>query len=300
MNLNKLRTFVHVVECGSITLAARNLYRTQPAISSALKDLENETGLILFERRNAKVFTTPQGQELYEFCHSRIQEIDDKAQRLQNNLEVLSGTIRLGILQDYSESLGPDIIAGFRKQFPQVRFQLFSQSLESMEASLLECELDIGLMVFFEQREMFEIIAFKRFSREPMASSSYLKSVDPVLEYSDMLSLDLLSLGERLGSFRHWFRKNGLRHAEVHLDKINPVSTANSMSDFNQLVINGLGVGMCSPTLLQSEINKQQLIRLFPDANPLYITMDIARRKTRSPSLLLDTFWDYLKERRHV
>lgn len=68
MNFNKLRTFIQVVDSGSISAAAQILFRTQPAISSALKDLEQELGIILFERRNARIFLTPEGREMYEYA----------------------------------------------------------------------------------------------------------------------------------------------------------------------------------------------------------------------------------------
>ena len=138
MNLNKLRTFIHVVESGSISQAAQDLFRTQPAISSALKDLEAEIGLKLFERRNARIFVTPEGKDLYEYSCQRIRELDDKADRLRSDLRELSGTIRLGILNDFSSFISADLIVGFRQQFPRVKFQLHSWSTEAMEVAMLE------------------------------------------------------------------------------------------------------------------------------------------------------------------
>ncbi len=294
MNLNKLRTFIHVVERGSITQAAQDLFRTQPAISSALKDLEEEVGLTLFERRNAKIFLTPEGKELYEFSHHRIRELDDKADRMRADLAELAGTIRLGILNDFSSYLSAGLIAGFHRHFPKVKFQLHSKPLEELESSLLEGNLDYALMLAYEHRDLFEIVPFRHFTREPMASPSYLKRVAPITEYEDLLNMDLLGLNERLGSFRYWFRKNGMGSLESVIDKIEPAITAGDMRDFNRLVIQGLGIGLCYQELVQTEINRRQLVRLFPDAKPVRITVDISRRKMRSNSLLLDTFWEYM------
>jgi len=296
VNLNKLRTFIHVVESGSVSQTAQDLFRTQPAISSALKDLEQDVGLCLFERRNAKIFTTPEGRELYQFAQQRIRELDDKAERMRADLSELSGTIRLGILHDYSKHLSARVIQGFQKSYPKVRFQLHSQSMETLEACMLKGELDYALMVSYEHREQFEIVPFMMFQREPMAAPSYLKRMAAITEYEDLLNADHLALGERLGSLRMWLKKNGQKSFDSIIDKIQPFATTTDMPVFNDLVIQGLGVGLCYTELVQTEINRRQLVRLFPDADPIHVTLDISRRKVRSNSLLMDTFWAYMQE----
>ena len=295
MNLNKLRTFIHVVESGSVSQTAQDLFRTQPAISSALKDLEQDVGLRLFERRNAKIFTTPEGRELYQFAQQRIRELDDKADRMRADLSELSGTIRLGILNDYSKHLSASVIQGFQKNYPKVRFQLYSQSMEALEACMLRGELDYALMVSYQHREQFEIVPFMMFHREPMAAPSYLKRIAAITEYEDLLNADHLALGERLGSLRMWLKKNGQKSFDSIIDKIQPFATTTDMPVFNDLVIQGLGVGLCYTELVQTEINRRQLVRLFPDADPIHVTLDISRRKVRSNSLLMDTFWAYMQ-----
>jgi len=296
VNLNKLRTFIHVVESGSVSQTAQDLFRTQPAISSALKDLEQDVGLCLFERRNAKIFTTPEGRELYQFARQRIRELDDKADRMRADLSELSGTIRLGILHDYSKHLSARVIQGFREKYPKVRFQLYSQSTETLEANMLNGELDYALMVSYQHREQFEISPFMNFQREPMAAPSYLKRMAAITEYEDLLNADHLALGERLGSLRMWLKKNGQKSFDSIIDKIQPFATTTDMPVFNDLVIQGLGVGLCYTELVQTEINRRQLVRLFPDADPIHITLDISRRKVRSSSLLMDTFCAYMQE----
>ncbi len=297
MNLNKLRTFIHVVESGSISQAAQDLFRTQPAISSALKDLEAEIGLKLFERRNARIFVTPEGKDLYEYSCQRIRELDDKADRLRSDLRELSGTIRLGILNDFSSFISADLIVGFRQQFPRVKFQLHSWSTEAMEVAMLEGELDFAMMVGYEQRELFDRAPVYEFQREPMAAPSYLKRVAAITAYEDLLNMDLLGLGPRLGSFRFWYKKNGKGSLESVIDKIVPAVTADDIRDFNSLIVSGLGIGLCYRELVQTELNRRQLVRLFPDAKPLQMILDISRRKTRSNSLLMERFWDYMVTR---
>lgn len=298
MNLNKLKTFIHVAQCGSITQTAQELFRTQPAISSALRGLEKETGLILFERRNARIHLTPQGRELYNFCQGRIYEMEDKANSLRENLDELNGIIRIGILNDFCELLASDIIAKFRLRFPKVFFKIMSIPKEDLEPNLLNGELDIALMSRNQQQDLFDTHSFKRFTRELFASPIYLKNSAPINQYEDILGMDLLGSDKRLDSFRHWFRTNGITTLESTIDKITPTITATDIANFNQLVIKGLGIGLCYKELIKDQIEKKELVSLFPNSNPIHITLHMSRRKKRSPSLLMDTFWEFLKEHR--
>jgi DNA-binding transcriptional LysR family regulator len=295
VNLNKLRTFIEVVESGSISRAAQNLFRTQPAISSALKDLEEEVGLQLFERRNGKIFITPEGKDLYNFSHQRILELDDKVHRMRDALSELTGTIRIGILHDFSKHLSARIAQGFHSNFPHVRFRFHSLTSHEMESRMLDGELDFAFMVSYQYREQFEIEHFMNFFREPMAAPSYLKRVGDIKDYEDLCRNDHLALGERIGSLRMWLKKNCDKPLDHAVDKIEPLVLAENMSIFNDMVLRGMGIGLCYKELLQTELNRRQLVRLFPKAKPIYITLDICRRKVKSNNLLMDTFWEYLK-----
>ena len=77
MDLNKLRTFVVVAETGNMTKAAGLLYRTQPAITQQLQSLEEEIGLSLMERRNARIFLTRDGEQLFQAAKQGIQGLDE-------------------------------------------------------------------------------------------------------------------------------------------------------------------------------------------------------------------------------
>ena len=65
MDFNKLRTFLIVVEEGSVTGAARRLFRTQPAVSQSLRLLEEDLGIALLHRKSGNVYLTPEGCLLY-------------------------------------------------------------------------------------------------------------------------------------------------------------------------------------------------------------------------------------------
>lgn len=74
MTLQQLRYIIEVADCRSITQAAQNLFITQPSLSSAVHDLEKETGTVIFSRSSRGVLITPEGEELLGYARQVVQQ----------------------------------------------------------------------------------------------------------------------------------------------------------------------------------------------------------------------------------
>ena len=68
MTLQQLKYAIAVADCKSINKAAREFFLSQPALSSSLHDLEEETGLVIFERNNRGVAVTPEGKDFLSYA----------------------------------------------------------------------------------------------------------------------------------------------------------------------------------------------------------------------------------------
>lgn len=76
MEYNQLRYIVEVVETGSISRAASNLYISQPNLSAQINSLENELGRIIFERTNKGVKLTTEGREIYHYAKTLVNQFE--------------------------------------------------------------------------------------------------------------------------------------------------------------------------------------------------------------------------------
>ena len=76
LSVKQLREFVAVAEAGSITRAAQTLYVAQPALSLAIRRLETQLGVTLFERMPRGVELTPEGAELLEPARRAVRDVD--------------------------------------------------------------------------------------------------------------------------------------------------------------------------------------------------------------------------------
>lgn len=146
MELRVLNYFLAIAREENFTKAAQQLHVTQPTLSRQIADLEQELGVKLFVRSNHNIVLTEDGMMLKR----RAQEIltlADKTKRdfLQKD-EVLSGTISIGSGEFRSTEYLAKIIAEFRKQYPKVKFDIYSGNAENIRDHIERGLLDIGLM----------------------------------------------------------------------------------------------------------------------------------------------------------
>jgi DNA-binding transcriptional LysR family regulator len=148
MELTQLEFFRAVVEEGSFSKAAERVYRTQPAVSIAVRRLEDEIGAPLFERSQKARVLTEVGELIYDHA-KRILSLRDQA--LQGVAELKSlkrGRVRIGANESTSHYLLPQIILDYRKHYPDVMVEIFGYSSDQLPRKVLDGNVDFALMAF--------------------------------------------------------------------------------------------------------------------------------------------------------
>lgn len=295
MDLNKLRTFTVVAECENITKAAEKLYRTQPAISNQLKDLEEELQLALFERKNSRIYLTAEGQQLYVKAKTAIQELDDLVLRIRNQKHSVEGLIRIAVEHDTISYLLPQIIQQFKDEFPRVRFEIVPADYGVIDNLLLNNEVDFALMVMYTKREFFRTHPIFTFSRSLVASPNYLQNKPEIKSVEDLLNLNLIAYHSELGDMRFWLKKNGWSSHIPQFEKHASSVVVHDAYTLNELLFAGVGVGFSFDNMAgQRAFQKQKLKTLFPESEPIYVTVDLAYKRIRNESYLNQQFREFV------
>ena len=94
MTLRHFRIFIEVASAGSITQAARNLYLTQPTVSTAVRELEEHYGTLFFDRINQRLRITGEGRRFLDYARHFIQMYDEMELAFSNS--GISGVLRIG------------------------------------------------------------------------------------------------------------------------------------------------------------------------------------------------------------
>ena len=151
MNLLPMSYFIEVVNQQGISRAAEKLQITQQTLSSHIAGLEKELGCTLFFRR-PKFRLTAEGELFLEYCR-RFTRLDETMHREFRDLSgEVTGTVRVGISQTRSAILMPELISGFRKEYPKVRIHLSECTNDELLARIGGDALDLIIGDVSEER----------------------------------------------------------------------------------------------------------------------------------------------------
>lgn len=144
LDLDALRSFVTGIESGSFALAATQLCRSTSAVSAQLKKLEMQCGVALVVKNGRHLVLTHHGEILMGYAR-RLLALNDEAQRALKG-ELLQGEIRIGMQEDFGESLMPGILGAFKRHHPGLRMIARVDRNQALLTALDEQALDMALL----------------------------------------------------------------------------------------------------------------------------------------------------------
>lgn len=148
MDFGQLKTFLVIAREKSFTRAAERLYRTQPAISLALKRLEDDLGETLVDRSSKGGVLTSAGETLLPLAQRMI-DLDQEIRDTFGDLRGLhTGRLSIGANESMSVFLLPELLLAYRAAHPDIRLQAFRFASERIPEEVLDRRLDVGFLSF--------------------------------------------------------------------------------------------------------------------------------------------------------
>jgi len=138
-----LRTFLAIAQTGSFSKGAERIFRSQSAVSLQIKRLEGLLGRPLFERHARGVELTSTGEKLQPLAQRVVDLLDSSIGELRS--DTLVGSLRLGIPDEFSSAILPDIIARFARDHPQVELAVRCGFSADFPEALANAELDLAV-----------------------------------------------------------------------------------------------------------------------------------------------------------
>lgn len=145
MDLDQLHTFLEIVRLKSFSKAAQTCYRTQPAISAQVRQIEQELNAILFERLGTKIALTVAGRIFADYAE-QILALRKQAQDAINELEkVPRGELVIAASEATCIYVLPQVFAEFKKRFPNVQLVVDRSFGSRVVQAVLDNQADFGL-----------------------------------------------------------------------------------------------------------------------------------------------------------
>ncbi len=144
MDLRPLRALVEVVRQGGFSQAAKVIYATQPTISKAVRQLEDELGMPLLDRHAQPIRLTEAGEIVYRRALTMLAERDDLYAELDELKGLKRGVLRLGLPPLGSSSLFAPMFARFRSRYPQIEISLVEHGSRRLEEMVMAGEIELA------------------------------------------------------------------------------------------------------------------------------------------------------------
>lgn len=158
MNLRDLKYLIAVAETRHFGKAAERCFVSQPTLSSQIKKLEEQLGIVIFERTNRSVEITSAGEEIIGHARKCIEHADVIVQTAKIHQDPLAGQLRIGAIPTLSPYLIPLIFQPLKKNYPQLH-PIFSDEVTRMlESRLDNHEIDVAVLATPVTDKSFEEI----------------------------------------------------------------------------------------------------------------------------------------------
>lgn len=145
--IRQLQYFVAVAEHGSVSRAAHALAISQSSVTEAVKFLEDDLNVKLFERHSRGLNITHKGHQFLRHATSILSEVSGARRALALKDEEITGTLSLGVTSLMAGYVMSDLLARYRRANPQVEVSAIEDNGEYLEHLLIGGELDVAVMV---------------------------------------------------------------------------------------------------------------------------------------------------------
>lgn len=175
MDIKQLIYFLTIAEEGNISKAAERLHMAQPPLSQQLKLLEEELGVILFERNTRRMQITDAGQLLQNRAQQIIELMEKTSKELNDLKEGSQGILSIGTISSAGETLVPIMVQNFHKVYPGVDFRIKESSTFEILELVKRGVVEIGVIRTPFNLETFDYISLPE---EPMVAAALHSLLD--------------------------------------------------------------------------------------------------------------------------
>lgn len=281
----QLRAFAALARTGSFTLAAKELFLSQSAVSHSMKALETDVGCRLFDRVGKKVLLTQAGEALLHHTEKILQEMAAARAGLEQLGKWGVGRLRLGASPTACQYILPSVLREFKESFPKCRISIEpGDTLDAIE-SVRENRIDLAITLEPRNEEQFEFhplfsdeLAFIVGAMHPWAREGHV--VRNEIPKQSYVLYNKNSYTFRM--VRDYFNQEDM--------VLNTVIELGSMEAIKELVKLGLGVSILSPWIAQKEIQEKSLVALPLGRRKMKRNWGVIHWRGRRLSLAEETF----------
>jgi len=287
MDLRQLKFFVEIAKFNNFTKAAEELHIAQPAVSMAIRKLEEELELVLFNRQDRKVALTAEGKIFLAHARRILDDLKAAGQEMADLRGLGKGEVRVGVPPMMSAYFFPTIICSFARRYPHLRLSVSGEGAASIQKMISQGELDMGVIAGGHVPDNLEV---RHILREEI-----VVCVPPGHPFTSCSGVTLEQFaGQPLIMFKEGYYQREMLFEEMKESGMTPqvVFETNLYTMVKSLVKKGLGIS----TLLRMVVEDDDGLRAVSFDPPLHLDLMLAWKKGAYLSRANRAFADFLME----
>lgn len=288
ITFRQLRLMESVARNASYTRASEELHLTQPAVSTQIKQLEQEVGLPLFEQLGKKIFLTEAGKEMYAFSRGIAQQVRDIESVFDDLKGVKRGNLSLTVTST-GKYLAPYLLAEFVKLHPGTQVHL---EVTNREELLVKLQENIPNMAIMGKPPSNLELTSQAFMKNPLVIFS--RPDHPLAKTKNIPISQLMD-----ENFIQRERGSGTRNAvenffEQRHMKLNTSMEMSRNEAVKHAVMAGLGLGIISLHALELELALNRIAILDVEGFPVMKEWYLVYRSGKRMSPIAQAFYDFV------
>ena len=291
MDMRQIRYFLTVADELNITRAAERLHLSQPPLSRALMELEEELGCTLIIRGKRHITLIPEGLALKRRGEQILALAEMTKAEISDVKKGISGTLYLGHVDSNGPSLAAEWISSFKEEFPNVTYNLWCGTVDDLTYRMKSGLLELAITMTPLNTEQLDGITVYT---EPWAAiipseHKLAKNKKDFVTFKDIVDTDLIisSRHSREEEIRGWFEKHTGKEPRFI------VKTAHS-SNASKLVDKNIGIALFPGSIAKNISADANVVikKLIPQVDVDYV---LSWDKEKTPSALASKFIEHVK-----
>lgn len=288
--LAAMRTFVEIVDRGSLTAAAESLHRSQASVVRGLAALEQHLGVVLLRRTTRRMSLTPEGQDFLQRCRSILADVDEAEQAVARNQQGLTGGIRVTAPVEFGRIHLAPLLTGFLDRHREVRADLL---LLDRNVDLVDEGIDLGLRIGHLADSSMVAIPVGVVRRVTVASPAFLRRTGLPADPQALSRLPCVRQQNLPGLETSWLFSDGKGDVSVPVDGrfgVNQIAAAVAAC------VDGMGFGQFLSYQIKDQVARGELEIVLAEFQPQPWPVSLVYHRGRMMPSRVRALIDWLRE----
>ena len=276
MDFDQLHTFLEIVRLKSFSKAAQTCFRTQPAISAQIRQMEQELGTQLFERFGSRISLTIAGKTFAEYTRQLLDLKREAFDAVRELDRIPKGEVVIAANEATCVNVLPRVFSTYRELFKEVQLQVIRSYSSKTIESVMDNSVDFGITQLPVQEKRLEVVQIH--------SDEIRLLVPPTHPFAKHTSVS----AEQIAEHQLLLPKGGRTRSRINEylapveDDVRISMELESSEMLKQFIIAGLGIGFMAVTNARKEIRQGALLAIRLAPLPMIRTIGLIYRKDKA------------------